>query len=207
MSEALKVERRESRGKRDARRMRQVGNVPAILYGHQEEAVSLAVDAVALRTALRHGARTVELTGDVQTSALIKAMQWDAFHTEILHVDFARVSADERIRVMVPVHLRGDAPGARGAGVLEQPIHEVEIECLAAAIPDHVTANIASLELGHSIHANELILPPGVTMVTPGHEVVVHCILAKAEEVAPGVATGVEPEVIGRKPGEEEAAK
>lgn len=206
MSEALKVERRETRGKRVARRMREMGTVPAVLYGHREEAVSLSVDATALKAALRHGARTVELVGGVQTSALIKAMQWDAFHTDILHVDFARVSADERITVMVPVHLKGDAPGARGAGVLEQPIHEVEVECLAAAIPDHITANVSNLQLGQSIHVSELQPIPGVTVLTPANEVVVHCIVAKGDdEGAPGVATGAEPEVIGRKPAEEEA--
>ena len=106
MAEALKVELREKRGKRKARQLRRGGAIPAILYGHGQESVSLTVPREAFVTALRHGTRLVDLQGAVSESALIRDLQWDTFGVDVLHIDFARVSADERITVTVAVELR-----------------------------------------------------------------------------------------------------
>lgn len=204
MSEALKVEKRTSTGKRASKQLRYQGIVPVVLYGHKEEALSLTVAADQLRAALRHGARVVDLTGAVNEKAFIREMQWDPFGAHILHVDFTRVSLDERLQVEVPVTLRGESPGVKEGGHIEILLHSVEIDCLAVAIPEKVELKIGELGLDQSLHASNIELPPGVTLITDPEEVVVHCALPVVESEEEG-GEGAEPEIIGRKAGEEEA--
>jgi large subunit ribosomal protein L25 len=207
MAEALEVEVRQGRGTRQSRRMRDNGKIPAVLYGHGEATVSLAVGHDALATVLRHHSRLVDLKGGVNESALIREMQWDPFGIEVLHVDFARVSADERIEVKVSVELRGTAQGVNEGGVIEHLLHEVTIECLATAIPDRIQVKINTLNKGDHITVAQLELPAGVTMITDAEAIVVQCVEAAQEpEEAAAITETVEPEVIGRKAeeGEEE---
>jgi large subunit ribosomal protein L25 len=207
MAEALNVEVRKSRGTRDARRMRQNGQVPAVLYGHGEATVPLTVGQDDLATVLRHHTRLVDLKGGVNESALLRELQWDVYGLEVLHVDFARVSADERIEVRVSVELRGTAPGVSDGGVIEHLLHEVTVECLATAIPDRIQVKIGQLKKDDAITVGQLEVPAGVTILTDAEAIVVQCVEA-TKEPEPGevVAEAAEPEVIGRKAeeGEEE---
>jgi large subunit ribosomal protein L25 len=208
MSEALKVQKRDLSGKRNSRRLRAAGTVPVVLYGHGEESLSLAVAADQLRAALRHGARVVDLEGAVNEKAFIRELQWDAFGTMILHVDFTRVSADERLTIEVNVVLRGECPGVKDGGHLDQTQHSVEIECLAIAIPEKIELRIGALKLNESLRARDVELPAGVKLITDPETVIVHCALPvdEQEEGAALTGEGAEPEIIGRKIGEEEAA-
>src|SRR5271163_3058122 len=101
-----------------------------------------------LGKAIRHGVRVVDLkqAAGVQ-KALIREVQWDAMGHDILHVDFARVAADERITLDVRVELRGTAPGIAAGGVLVQPIHSLSVECLAIAVPESIRVVIGELQL------------------------------------------------------------
>ena len=206
MSETLKVEVRESRGKRNARRMRQSGAIPAILYGHGEATLSLSIPLDQVKSAVRHGARVVDLSGAVTEKAFIRDLQWDTFGLQVLHLDLARVSADEKVEVEVVIELRGEAPGAKEGGVVSQVLHQVSVESLVTAIPEKLSLSINGLALNQSLTVADIELPAGTTMVTPGETVVVQCVVPKVEEeAAPVSAEGAEPELIGRKPGEEEA--
>jgi large subunit ribosomal protein L25 len=113
MSDSLEVVTRSATGTRESRRLRRQGMVPAILYGHGEKCVDLAAKREALELVIRHGSRVVDLTGAVKESALIRELQWDTFGLEPIHVDLLRVSKTDRVKVKVPVDLRGDAPGGR----------------------------------------------------------------------------------------------
>ncbi|HVU87201.1 MAG TPA: 50S ribosomal protein L25 [Pirellulales bacterium] len=206
MSEALKVEKRESHGKRNNRRLRNAGSVPAVLYGHGEQTLSLKVAADQLSAALRHGARVVDLEGAVKEKAFIRELQWDPFGTHILHIDLTRVSADERLQIEVPVILRGEAPGVKEGGHLEQSHHTVEIECLAIAIPEKLELRVGELKLDESLHASNIELPQGVKLLTDPETVIVHCALAKEETEEGEAGEAAEPEIIGRKAEEEESA-
>src|SRR5207248_4574726 len=126
MAESLNVKARKGKGKREARRLRRGGIIPAILYGHGEKNVSLSVPSDELSTAMRHGSRVVELKGAVQEKALIRDMQWDTYGIDVVHVDFARVSEHERVHVKVKLELRGHPIGAKDGGITEQLIHELE---------------------------------------------------------------------------------
>src|SRR5712692_6444469 len=129
-SVVLVAEKRNEHGKREARRLRQKGLIPAVLYGHKKETISLALPTEEMEKTIRHGVRVVDLKagGDVQ-KALIRDVQWDHLGKELLHVDFARVAADERVVLTVPVEIRGTAPGVSAGGVLDQPIHILSVEC------------------------------------------------------------------------------
>lgn len=199
-------EKREGRGTRVARQLRAQGRVPAVLYGHKEATVPLALAGEELASAIRHGSRVVELKLDSGTQqALIREVQWDHLGKDLLHVDFIRVSKDERIHVAVPLEIRGLAPGVTGGGVLDQPLHAVHVECLAIAVPDSIRVNVSELQIGSAIHVRDLHLPPGVKVLDDPDAVVVIIKTPMAEpEAAPAPEAGAaEPEVIGRKAAEE----
>lgn len=204
MAEVLNTQPREMHGTRNTRRLRRKGMVPAVLYGHGLDVVSLAVSHDEIEAAMRHGSRLVELRGAANDTALIRDVQWDPLGTDVLHLDFARVSADERIEVTVHVELRGEAPGQKEGGIVQQPLHEVEIECPAVAIPDKLQISINSLKVGGELLVKDLKLPEGVTMLTDLEEVLVHCVLPTEEDETAGAAEGAEPELIGRKAADEE---
>ena len=203
MAEVLNVEVRDSRGKRNARRNRRDGKLPAVLYGHGQEAVSLLVDADAFTAVIRHGARLVKLAGAVQEQAFVRDLQWNTWGTHVLHIDFTRVSERKKVKVLVSVETRGEAPGLRMGGVVKQAIHQVEIECEATSIPDRLFVNINHLNMGDKITVAQMELPPNVTILEAAEEIVVEC--AEPVEVVEEVAGAgeAEPEVIGRKKEEE----
>ncbi|HTU26648.1 MAG TPA: 50S ribosomal protein L25 [Pirellulales bacterium] len=206
MADTLIVEKRQHHGKRNARRLRASGSIPAILYGHGEENIPLTVSAEALTAAVRHGSRVVELKGVVQEKAFIREMQWDVYGLEVLHVDLSRVSEHERLHLRVSLELRGQAIGLKSGGVVEHLIHDLEIECPALSIPEKIEVPVSDLELDGAIHAGQLKLPPGVVLLADPDQVVVQCVLPQEEE-APALegAGAAEPEVIGRKAEEEGA--
>lgn len=198
MSDTLSVTLRTSTGSREARRLRRSGMVPAILYGHGEASVGLAAKQEDVEAAVRHGSRVVTLAGAVKTNALIRDLQWDTFGIKPLHVDFLRVSASDRIRVKVPIELKGECPGQRAGGIVNLVHHEIELECTADHVPERVFAPVSHLEVGHSIKVRELELPAGARPVFDGEETVVTCAVP-GKKVGEEASPAAEPEVIGRK--------
>lgn len=203
MSDSLEVVTRSATGTRESRRLRRQGLVPAILYGHGEACVDLATKREALDAVIRHGGRVVDLNGAVKESALIRELQWDVYGIEPIHVDLLRVNKTERIKVKVPVDLRGDAPGHRSGGTVTIVLHEVEIECTPDQIPEKIHVHVGSLGVGGAVKVQDLELPSGAVSVTPGDEVVVTCLIAGAKIEEAAEAGAAEPELIGRKAAEE----
>ena len=210
MSELVKLEVkvRDTFGKRRIRRLRESGFIPACLYGHGQNPVNLSVATIALKNVLRHGHRILNLSGDgVSSEVLVKEVQWDTWGIEVLHVDFARIDANERITVTVPVVLKGEAAGLKEGGVVEQHVHDVEIECSAINMPESIIVRVGDLALDGSLSFNDVTLPEGVTIALAPETVIVSCYEKKEidleAEAIPGAA---EPEVIARKK-EEEAAE
>ncbi|HEX4607181.1 MAG TPA: 50S ribosomal protein L25 [Urbifossiella sp.] len=205
----LKAEPRTGSGSRKAGKLRKAGRVPAIVYGHKEANVAVSVPADELDRLIRvQHARVVELDiGGKKETVLVRDLQWDHLGREMLHVDFARVSASDTVKVTVPVELR-NTPKATGGGVLDQPLHALHIECSPIQIPDAIRIDITNLTLGAPIHVRELTLPPGVKVLEAPEAVVVQLKLPGAEPaVAVTVEPGTGPEVIKseRKKAEEEA--
>ena len=203
----LEGELREKKGTAECRRLRKQGIVPCNIHGHGQDSISVKVPVSGLNSLIATGTRLFDLSFSGQTeTVMFQAVQWDAFGIEMQHVDFLRVDATERVVVEIPVEIRGNAPGALAGGVFSQPLRRLEVECLAAAIPDSIAVRIGALQIGDSIHVRDLQLPPGVEFTTDADAVVCQVTEPVAElededdELEPGA---VEPEVIGRKSDDE----
>ncbi len=215
MAHATKIEAqsRTGKGSRAAARLRLEGLIPANLYGHGQESAMLTLSQDVVRPLVYSGHKLVEIhcAGTVET-ALVREVQWDSFSKNITHVDFVRIDVNERVHVVVPVHVRGTAPGVVTGGMLEQPVHTLHIEASAADVPDAIIVKIDKLLLGQAIHVRDLVdLPSGVTVKAAPDQIIVHVVAPRAEVIAPiePGAAQMQPEVVAKKKkdGEEAASK
>lgn len=198
MTDTLNVKRRDETGTLRMRRMRKAGHIPAILYGHGEDSISLTLLANEVNAMIRHGSHIVQLTGDLKESALVKQIQWDQLGSDVMHLDLSRIDAKEEVEVAINIELRGLAPGTKQGGILNQSLHEVTIACAADILPEQLEINVNELEVNETITASQITLPAGAKLVTPGDEIVVTCAEPKAEEETEEPADfTAEPEVIG----------
>lgn len=211
MAENLNVKRREKLGGGNNRRLRKAGSVPAVLYGHGEACIPLTVESTAIMNVIRHGHKLVRLQGDVSEGAFIKAVQWDVYGKGVIHIDLLRVSDTEKVRTTVTVELKGTAVGLSEGGIIEFVLHELEIECPAAAVPEKLIVNINDLHLGGAIHAKEVSLPEGAEVIDDPDLVVVHCISPHVVEETAATAVAepgaAEPELIRKEKAEDEEAE
>jgi large subunit ribosomal protein L25 len=200
-----------------ARKLRQNGSVPAVIYGHGREPQSLTIntrDVEKLLSQVSAGSTVIELSVDGRTArTLIREIQRHPFKRSITHIDFQELVAGEKITVSIPLRFTGTADGVRNSGgILEETMHQVHLRLDPASIPDHIDVDVTALTVGHSFHIRDLQLPPGVTVLDePGATVCVvsapktEAVAAPAEgEAAP---TTAEPELIrkAKAEGEEEA--
>lgn len=207
MIESIEVKKRDVKGSRAMIKIRESGSIPAILYGHGEENVCLTVSLNTINQLIKHGTKLVTMTGDVSDTALLRAVQWSSMGDYIIHVDFARVSQSETVDVTVPIHLHGEAPGAMSsAGQLRFATHEITIRCPASKIPEFITCEIGSLQLGQSIHVSELTLPEGATAVTPGSLVIVQVVTQSGAAAGDELSVASEPELIRKEKAAEAGA-
>src|SRR5688572_4874890 len=199
ISVTLKAQARTGSGSRSAIKLRKQGLVPAIVYGHKQDNVQVAVSAEELDRAIRiQHARVLDLEVDgKKETVLIRELQWDYLGKQMIHVDFERKDRAELVRVTVPVELR-NAPKATGGGVLDQPLHTLHVECPLGDIPEAIRIDLTNLTLGHPIHVKELTLPAKVKVLEAPEAVVVQLKLPGIEPVAPTIPTepGTGPEVI-----------
>ena len=169
----LVVERRETAGKGAARKLRQRGLAPGVVYGGGRAATSIAFDAAELQhllTSNRGGLNTlIDLEGDSEATGktvIAKEIQREAVRGGIIHGDFYEVDLAEKIQVSVPVRLIGSAAGAVLGGMLDQQLRELELLCLPNAIPDDIEVDVTELELGDSLHVSDLKVPFGAELHT-----------------------------------------
>lgn len=178
----LTVHPRTETGSRAAQKLRKAGKIPAVVYGHGEAVAQIAVDAIELGRAIRvQHARTfrLDIAGKTDT-VLIKELQWDHLGSEMVHVDFERRNLSEKVKVTIPVELR-NSPKTTGGGVLDQPLHQIHVECPFGNIPDAIRLDIVDLTLGQPIHVSDLKLPEGVVALDAPELVVVQIKMAGAE--------------------------
>ncbi len=204
MSEVAKIRvelrdpaKNKGTGTKFSRKLRKQGRIPAIIYGHKQTPtpISMTRDSVWEMIKKKTHLAELEMDGGANETVLVRDIQWDHLGKEIIHLDFARVSAGESIETEVPVELRGTAPGVAEGGVLEQLVHAIEVTCRADAIPDNIKVDISELHIGKAIHAKELKLPDGVTVKGDPEALIVH-VTTKALETAAEPAEGTQPEVI-----------
>jgi len=196
-------------GSRANKRLRDAGLIPGVIYGHKEAVVTITLPKKETVNHLKHGAHVFDLAVEGKSEkCLVKEVQYDHLGIEVLHVDFARVSLDEKVEVTVAVELKGEPKGEKDGGVLQQILNELEVECLVTDIPDKIVHNVSEMALDDVVHIKDLKLPSGVRALADPEQIVAQVKEIKEEEVAPVAAEGeAEPEVIGKKPEEGEAAE
>ena len=204
----VSAKQRTELGSRANKRLRDAGFIPGVIYGHKKDVVPVTLPKKEVTNHLHHGAHLFDLGLDgKRETVLVKEVQYDHLGIEIIHVDFARVDLHERVKVTVPLELKGTPKGEEEGGVLQQLISDLEIECVVTEIPDVIRHNVSEMPLDSVLHIREIQLPPGVkAMQDP--EVIVATVREILEEAAAPVAAEevAEPELIGRKPAEGEEA-
>ena len=215
MKQELTVQRRSAVGKRRVRRARHEGWVPGILYGKGTEPLTVSVNQRELGKTLHskrgeHALLTLRLSDQEawETPVLIKSVQHHPVDGRVLHVDFQAIVMTERLRVKVPLVLKGEPIGVKQeGGILEHFLREIEVECLPAEIPASVEFDVSALSIGATIHVRDLT-PPGNAKVTSDPAGVVASIQKPKEEKPEETAAALtEPEVIREKKEEEPAAE
>jgi large subunit ribosomal protein L25 len=220
MDATLQAEKREGKGKNEARRLRARGRIPAVVYGAgKDTAVEIAVDPKSLLRILHSesGVNTLiglELDGS-DTRVLVKEYQLDPIDHKLLHADFYAIAMDKALTVTVPIVLKGEAKGVKQqGGIVDFVNRDLDIECLPGDIPESVTVDISELMLNQGIRVRDLQAPGAKwTPVSDADTMIVHVVALKAEEepapaeVAVAPTAAAEPEVIkkGKAEKEEEA--
>ena len=189
--------KRDVQGSSASRRLRRAGRVPGVIYGAGKPAVSFDVDHNEIYQCLRKEAFhasvvTANLDG-AKEQVLLRDVQLHAYKPLVLHVDFQRVDANTEIHTKVPLHfVNGEVcPGVKlQGGIVSHVITEVDVACLPKALPEFIEVDLTTLEMGHSLHVNDLKLPAGVRIVQhgSGNPVVAAVMAVKGSNADAGAA-------------------
>lgn len=218
----LKAKARSETGKTAARRLRALGEIPAVLYGRGTEPRSLTVRKEDLQNAIK-GAAGLNVLLDLQVVdgkekashlVMIKELQKHPFKERMLHVDFLKVARDEQVTMKVPISVVGsdDSVGLKEGGTLQHTLWEIEVQCLPSQVPEHIEADVSKVQIGEHVAVGQLAVPEGVTVLAEPEDVVVTILAprmvaveAAGEEVSEEAAPGEEtPAAAPTEAGEEE---
>ena len=195
----LKATKREVIGKQ-VNALRRAGKLPAVIYGHRTEPISISLDAHSATLLLSKVGSSSLITVDVdgkEYPALVRERQRDYIKGKLLHVDFLAVSLTEKIKAQVRIEIEGVSPAVKDLNaVLVTGLHALSVECLPTDLPDHFTVDIARLEkVGDGIHVRDVMVPEKIRILDDPDEMVVVATYAKEEvvEEAPAAVEGVVP--------------
>ena len=206
----IQVEMREVGSKRQARRIRRDGKIPGVLYGPKTAPVPLELNKKEFsnRVAGLEGSHLVRLksgsTALADKVALVKEMQYHPITGEVVHTDLYEVDLTARIQVRVPLHFVGKAAGVVRGGILQPIVREIEVECLPLDIPEFFNVEVSALDIGDSIHIEELSIPEGVTVVSESNLALVSVVPPTVEEAPTPTAAPAEAPVVATEVPEEQ---
>lgn len=221
MAETLNCILRRETGKSAARRLRARKMLPGIIYGHNTRNIPVEVgenDFLALWKNLQERQVLLELVirdeqknKESRVQGLLQDYQHDILTRRFLHLDFHQVKAREKVRISIPVEIRGEAPGVKKGGILDVVIREIEIEALPADLPGNVVIDVGRLEIGDAILVSEIELGEKVAVMTTADEPIVTVLSPRhaepettvEEEAEAAAEEKTEPEVISEKTAEE----
>lgn len=202
----LSAQKRERTGSRYAQRVRNAGGLPAVVYGHKEEPVSITLDAHTAIGLISKGEKVFELDIEgAKQHVLLKDLGYDYLGTNIIHADFARVDLNERVDTKAHLRFVGEAKGLKTSGaIMMHPHTEVELNVLISNLPDHIDVDVSEMEVGDVIHASDVKLPLDSMKLLTDPETIVAQIVLKAVQEEEGeagevAADGAEPQVISEK--------
>ena len=199
----IKAEKREDRGKNDARRLRSAGKVPVIVYGGGGESVAAVAELKDLAAILRSDTGqntifTIDMAGEGTNDVIFHDRQIDPIKGRLIHADLRRLAKGEKIEVTVPIHLIGEAAGLNEEGaVLNQQIREIKVLCEPSKIPEYIEVDVTELGHGESIHVSDLKVEDGVELHELPESVVASIVVVKEEELEPQTDEAGEPEIVG----------
>jgi len=195
----ITLAKRETTGKVSNNALRNAGMIPAVIYGLSEPpvAVSISPKVVARIIASETGMNSlihVQREGtDIKRHVIIKDLQRHPVTGRLSHVDFMRVDPDVRVRVKVPIVLKGTPAGVKEGGLLDFTHREIEVECLPSFIPANVTVSIEGLQIGDSLRLDQITLESHLTLRGDAHNVICSVLGKQAEEVLPEAAAAAAP--------------
>jgi len=212
--ETIVVAKRERVGKSSSRELRKSGLIPATIYGLNEPAVSIAISpkivarVLASDTGMNSMLHLQREGTDIKRHVIIKDVQRDPVTGRLTHLDFMRVDPTHKVRVHVPIVLKGTPLGVKEGGLLDFVHRTIEVECLPGFIPGHIDVNVEHLHVGDTIRLDQVKLDPHLTVLGDAHNVLcsVHGKAAEEETTAAPAAevAAAEPAVVGAKGKKEE---
>jgi large subunit ribosomal protein L25 len=205
----IQVDAREAGSKHKARRLRRGGKIPGILYGPKTQPVALEIDRkdFSSRVADLEGSHLVRLKSAssalADRVALVKEVQYHPITGDVVHTDLYEVDLSARIQVRVPLHFVGKAEGVVRGGILQPVVREVEVECLPLDIPEFFNVEVSGLDIGDSVHIEDLPMPTGVTAIFESNFALVTVVPPTVEEAPAAAPAAAEVPVAGAVPEEE----
>jgi len=213
----LTAHRRAETGKQRAKKMRRGGQIPAVLYGHGQPALSIFINSADLIPLFKMASHdnviiNLEMAEDKKKlKALLRQVQTEPLRNTLLHMDFQEILLTEKIRVHVPIALTGEPTGVKNeGGNLEQILHSVELSCLPTDIPEKIVVDVSGLKLGQTLHISDIKLEKAELHTSPTQPVA--SVLAPKAEPEPAAAEGAvaavavaaegapkEPELVAKK--------
>jgi large subunit ribosomal protein L25 len=183
----LQAKNRQKEGSAESRRIRKSGRIPAVLYGRSGKAVSIDLDASEFIKGTKGISESTIVNINVDGKsydAFVKDAQRNILDGNILHIDFYEVESGVVLRAKVSLVMHGNPIGVREGGMLETPLHEIEVECLPKDLPERIEIDISGLKANHSIHVRDIPLAQGVRLLSNPDQVVALVKFAKIEVVA-----------------------
>lgn len=185
LATSLLAEKREVGKKNAARRLRASGRIPAIVYGGRAP-FPVSIDADEFTRAFRHVSENTLIDLKVQKAThhvIVKDYSTETLTGAVTHLDFFEIKAGKALKTHISVIVIGSSAGVRSGGVFEQPMHEIEIECLPKDMPENLEMDITNMEIGESFHVSELSLPDGVRVLSNPDTVLCHVAAMRTMQV------------------------
>jgi len=199
----LQAKNRSKAGSAQSRRIRREGMIPAVIYGRAGKAVSIEMDGAEFVKGTKGISESTIVKVDVEGKsydAFVKATQRNIIDGKILHIDFYEVESGVALRAKVMLVLQGNPIGVREGGMLETPLHEIEIECLPKDLPERIEIDISGLKANHSFYVRDVPLAQGVRLLTNPDLVIALVKFAKAEAAAAPEAAAAAPAAEKKAP-------
>jgi len=201
----VKAEKRDTRGKNEARRLRAAGKVPIVVYGGGSESLAAAASLSDLAAIMRTdaGVNTVfalDIDGEGVNDVIFQDRQIDPLRGRMIHADLRRFAKGEKIEMTVPIHLTGETDAVKEDGaVLTQALREIRVLCEPANTPESIDVDITSLTSEHAIHVSDLKVGAGIEIHESPETVVAMISIVKEAELEPQLEAGAEPAVVGEE--------
>jgi len=192
--EIIPVAKRETTGKASNNALRNAGMIPAVVYGLNEPPVAIAISPkivariIASETGLNSMIHLQREGTEIKRFVIIKEVQRHPVTGRLSHIDFMRVDPSHKVRVKVPIKLKGMPLGVKEGGILDFTHREIEVECLPTFIPAHVDVNVEHLKIGDSMRLDQVVLDSHLTLHGDAHNVICSVLGKQAEEVLPEAA-------------------